>query len=253
MFTNNQEFELHAVRQFQGICGFLPGYELTPVPCGEDPPDILARNGDHVIGIEVRRLFLDERPKKGSRQREQLGLRKDVISRAQEIHRVTEHRWCTVKVSFSSSCKVCGNRLQKISEMLVDLVCGAALAEPDSRKFRAEDHWGPRWPEEVDQVSATVLPGEGPPEWSISGSAWVGNTGRQVIQDALDEKESKYASFPEVIRDRWLLLVCDGSTESSMLRLHQDIASESYVSSYSRAFVMEFLGRDFAELNIKHA
>jgi hypothetical protein len=164
MLTDDQEFELNAVSLSQGTSGLLPGHELAPVPCGEDPPDILARTGEHVVGIEVRRLFLDERQKKGSRQRGQMGLREAVIGRAQELHRATAHRWCTVKVYFSSSCKVRGDRLPKIPKMLAELVRSAALVEDEIREFRAEDYWGPDWPGEVDLVIATVLPGEGLPE-----------------------------------------------------------------------------------------
>ena len=94
MHTGKQESELNAVRLFQGASGLLPGYELAP---GSDPPDVVARHGAHLVGIEVRRLFADE-GKGGSPQRCQLSLRRSVINRAQELHRATENRWYTVKV-----------------------------------------------------------------------------------------------------------------------------------------------------------
>ena len=135
--------------------------------------------------------------------------------------------------------------------MLVALVRGVALADNESRDFRAEDHWGPNWPKEVDLVTAIVLPGAGPPEWGGSDSGSVGFTNRELIQNALDRKESSCASFSEKIQGRWLLLVCDGSVESSMLGLHEGVGAQTYRSSYDHAFVMDFSGRVVVELAIE--
>lgn len=100
-------------------------------------------------------------------------------------------------------------------------------------------------------MTATRFPGEGEPEWSQLGAAWVGETDDDLIQCVLREKESRHAAFPPVLQHRWLLLVLDGSVSTSPLRIHDGLHRTTYASSFDRAFVIDYTGQAFCELNLQ--
>ncbi len=248
LLSDKQTFELNAVSLFQTASNLLSDYVLVP---GEDPPDVIAQQGEHLVGVEVRRLFTDE-TETGSLQRRRMSWCQRVVVRAQNLHREKTNRWYNVRVSFEDESHVVGDkRVDVIARMLLRHACEAIINDNESREFCSEEYCGPTWPEEVATMRVTVLPGNGPPDWGLCGPlGWVGDTNSRLVQAGLDSKESSCAAYPPNIKERWLLLLCDGSVESSLLRLHKYLETESYCSSFSRAFVMDFSGKAFVELHI---
>lgn len=247
MSPEKRKFELNAVSLLRRASRLLQDFELSP---GADPPDVNASRDGEIIGIEVRRLFSDE-GKRGSPQKSYQSSCQKVVDVAQSLHKALTDKWYVVRVHFVDSCILRSSRQRVIAEQLVAQVHSAGIKEHVTREFRSEELWGPEWPEEILFVSAAVFPGEGGPEWGLSCGAWVGETTTDLIQDALDIKESRLAAFPAEIHGHWLLLVCDGSTGASLLRLHRHMATDSYQSSFDRAFVMDFTGKHFCELALR--
>ena len=246
MLTEKQQFELNAVRLLQSATGMLADCQLTP---GRNPPDVFAHNENRTVGVEVRRLFTDER-RRGSAQRQQLGLAQSTTALAQRLHGSTASEYCEVSVIYSNSIPLLDGRVSVIAQMMVALVTQEPLVVGDRREFTAEANWGPAWPEEVDTLDVRVLGQTGGPMWHNAGAVWVGETTRGILQAALDAKDSRYQPQSQELWQQWVLLVCDGSVQSSALRIHGNLGRESYCSSFDRAFVLDFTGRNCAELNI---
>lgn len=80
----------------------------------------------------------------------------------------------------------------------------------------------------------------------------VGRTNHAIIQRALWEKEGRWKDRMEMANISWLLLACDASVQSSALRLHESVGSETYQSSFQRAFVLDCTDRRFAELCLRN-
>jgi hypothetical protein len=248
VLSDKQRFELNAASLFQSASKLLSGYAIIP---GDDPPDVIAQYGDHIVGIEVRRMFADER-KVGSPQRRHMSWCQRVVSHTQSLHREKTNRWYYVRVRFEDESHVFNDkRVDIIARMLLRHACEPIMSDNESREFCSEDYSGPTWPEEVATMRVTVLPGNCPPDWVLFGSlGWLGDTNSGLVQAGLDSKESSCAAYPPNINERWLLLLCDGSVGSSFLRLHKEMHTESYRSSFNRAFVMDFSGKAFVELHV---
>lgn len=247
MATDKQTFEINAVSLFREAGGFDRESVLM---FGSDPPDVLMRIGERTIGIEVRRLYNDEKNRGGSPDRRRLSICTAVVDLAAELHKQISNRCFYVRVHFNCSNTIQDTRVPIIAAMLVDLVSKLPLNVGGRFTLRSEDLWGPMWPEEVDYVSGGLLIGESPPFWGLSDASWVGETTFALIQAAFDSKESRTSAFAEVVDEAWLLLVCDGSVGTSLLRLHTGIAGDSYCTSFDRAFVMDYSGKKFSELTI---
>ncbi|MBK6732976.1 MAG: hypothetical protein IPG61_02580 [bacterium] len=246
MLTEKQQFEICAVRLLQQAGGIPAHLELAP---GQDPPDVLARFGECAAAIEVRRIYADEQ-ERGSPQRRQRGLATAVVERAMQLHCEIASAYFDVAVIFSQNTPIRDHRVAQISRMLIALVTREPIGPGDHREFSAEANWGPDWPEEVDSVSVVYLGDEGGPQWHFSGAFWVGKTTHDLVQSALDAKEARCRSLLSDSSEQWIVLVCDGSVESSALEVHDDLAREPYRSSFGRAFVLDFTGKRFVELCI---
>jgi len=246
MEYKKQRYELNAVELLQRSGGLLAGWQLGP---GSDPPDVLAQSGGCALGVEVRRLFADE-GRCGSPQRRRLSLMEKIVQQAAEAHGRHSQLWYVVHVHFSQSATLLDSRVATVAEMLVELVIGMSLAPGDYVQLDVVDCWGPGWPEEVDVVSVALLDGNAKPEWKALGAVWVSQTSHALLQSGLDDKESRLPSFPRDLKERWLLLVCDGSVGSSALRFHDGVESESYQSSFDRAFVIDHSGKNVVELRV---
>jgi hypothetical protein len=72
-----------------------------------------------------------------------------------------------------------------------------------------------------------------------------------MIQKALDDKERNIQSWRDVYDEAWVILVLDGSVGASMLRPHEELMNNEYLSSYDRACVMKFTGRSYKEQRLR--
>ena len=242
------QFERRAVGLFQEASGLLAGFELLRPEI--DPPDVVAVCGEDRVGLEVRKVFSDERRKGGSRARKQSGVYDTVLDWAQATHRANADGWVVVRVCFAGSREMGVARQRQLAQDLAGLVCNAHILENETREFGLGGLCTQDWPDEVAYMTATRIPGEGEPEWSQHSAAWVGETDNDLIQYVLREKESRYAAFPPELQRRWLLLVLDGSVSTSLLRIHDGIHRTTYASSFDRAFVIDYTGQAFCELKL---
>lgn len=244
MGSSKLELELKAVRVFQ-MAGGLPVDMILRE--GSNPPDVIACGATRMIGIEVRRLYADEGAD-GSRQRRQHAMRDAVVARAARLHRQRVQGWYAASVAFSGHVILSNDRVAQIAESLVAFATSEELVPGQIREFRAEVHWGRAWPPEVGHLMVARFEGGEEVHWSQLGGGWEGRTTRQLLQYGLDEKEHVVNRLPPGLGERWLLLYCDGTVESSLLALHDQLHEDRFRSSFDRAFVMDHTGRRYSEL-----
>lgn len=242
------DFELHVVNLLR-MAGFLDC--RSELQIGSDPPDVIAKVGEITIGIEVLRLFNDEK-KGGSHSRQRLGTRQAVVDSAAKLHSKVSSQFFHVSVHFVKSVVVPASRRDVIAKILVDLISRLSLQVGDAFCLRSEDYWSQNWPEEILYVSGGLLEGAGPPFWGLIDSAWVGETTNELIKSALRSKEEDLSRWRNDVCEAWILMVLDGSVESSMLRIHEEMSVVPYASCFDHAFVMDFSGMTVKKLLLTH-
>lgn len=250
MQSDKKKFELHVVRVFQNAGGLPSDFKLSNTK--NDPPDVKAERSNEVIGIEVRRLFTDEK-RKGSSQRRDFNLCQKVINKAQELHSKSTNESYDILVVFNRHYPIDDKQVENIAEKLVNQIKNIKPEMNKLIEFKSEKLYGTDWPKEVQYmryINCTKYIGKEGPKWHSADWACEDETNTELIQKALDVKETHLKSFPNDISRRWLLLVCDGSVESSFLRLHEGIDKESFRSSYDRVFIMDYSGKRYKELNV---
>jgi hypothetical protein len=249
--------EMKVVQLFHNAGGLGINADLLFVSDHLERPDIIAKTDKETVGIEIRRLYNDEQEGSGSVDRKRHGIYQSVVAACSELHSRRSDKWIVVRLSFSKHAdidQIAKRRSgikQEIAEKLVSLIEDLPLSIGDSFDLRSEDLWGSHWPEGIDSVHGVLLEGNGPPEWDFSDSFWVAETTDEIIQTALDEKEQKVDSWRDSYDSAWVILVLDGSVGASMLRLHRQLIDSEYLSSFDRAFIMEFTGTRYKELRLR--
>jgi len=249
--------EMKVAQLFRNAGGLDIHVDLLFVPDCLERPDIIANAGGKTVGIEIRRLYNDEQEGSGSGDRKRHAIYQSVVAACSELHSRRSDRWIVVRLSFSKYADIDqiakrrSGLKQEIAEKLVDLIEDLPLRVGNPFDLRSEDLSGSRWPEGIDSVHGVLLEGNGPPEWGFSDSFWVAETTDGIIQRALDEKEQKIDSWRDGYDETWVILVLDGSVGASMLRLHRQLIESEYLSSFDRAFIMEFTGTRYQELRLR--
>jgi len=249
MATEKQEYELNAVRLFCESGGAERKSRLW-FP-DQDPPDIMAMVGGQKIGIEVRRMFADERRRGGSRDRQRASACQKVVDTATTLHSQITNMSFHVNVSFHRSSGIRDDRVGAVANMLVDIITQQPLLLGETFYLLSEDFCGSNWPEEVLCVSGCLIEGDGPPFWGCSSNAFVGELSDNLIQTALNAKEGRFNKFADKVDKAWLLLICDGSVEASLLRPHKELSRSIFASSFNRVCILDFGGKSFSELLLR--
>lgn len=240
---SKSEFEYRCVELLLKANPLLHGYSIESAE--KDPPDVIITQPSSRIGIEVSRLYSDIAPKGGSKSQQHRGLEEFAAKHTQEILRKEVSEAWQFNICFNPSLKEKQKgSVKKIAESLAKTLYLSILKEDKYIVLKPEDYdydesilsyeidfvHGIRLPDYPDNLELVCFS-----DWS----GWVGETTYNLIQEGLKRKEKILQKFTEKFNDYWILLVCDGSSESSMLRLHKSISNEVYTSPFNQAFILD--------------
>jgi hypothetical protein len=254
----SKTFERRAVELFQKAGGLGCEFKLQYGPESPPaPPDIVATNTtdrEEAVGIEVTRIFNDETGRMGSHDRKRRGILEEIVNNAEEMHSQLCDRSCFVSVHFISHLDVTAlsrSRKKQVSAMLVKAVTSLPQSSSQHFELRSEEMWGSDWPEEVLMIDGLLLEEAGPTEWRLSSNLIVGETTDELIQGKLNRKEQDIDKWRGGYKEAWILLVLDGSVESSTLRLHEGLETKEYFSTFNRGYVLGYNGHRYSELQLR--
>jgi hypothetical protein len=252
MNTEKQDFELKIVDLFRTAGGLEEESKIMTVPKSKERPDVIALVVDKRIGIEVRRLLDDEHTNKGSNLLKRYSIFQSIIDLAENMHSKLTNRCYIVRVHFFQNsdinfiAKRKNKRIEKIANMLVDLISNFSIETGTYFSLDSEVNWHSSWPDEVQSVIGVVIEGDGSPDWGFSDNFLVSDTSASLIQSALDKKERHISSWRHDYDESWCLLVLAGN----MIRAHEELNRNIYESSFDRAFVIEYYGQAYKELSL---
>lgn len=236
--VHRKQLERIYAEQFLTASGLGGGGELVAM----ERPDFRLRTASGHIGIEVTRLYRDA-GSNGSPAAEQYGLLEDLCSEAQRLHRSRNPENLFASASPNSNIALTRRRIRGLASTLVDLVENWRLPVGTHRMIDFNDPPEDLLPEEIEEVSAIRLPGEGEPIWECSNAWWVGCTDQQMLQDTINRKAAILGGHAPKFDAYWILIVCDGNVGPSALEIHRGVTDELYDSSFDRAFVLDCYGR----------
>lgn len=225
------------MRLKENLTGFPEG-DIVP---GESPDFTVEATGGR-IGIEVVGLFRNELDSGGLPRRARERLQDKSLWEAKRLYeaRTEALPFVEVGVHWSPHAPVAKARLGEIAGALADLV---ATNLPDQGDHARLGYPHPVWktlPKEVDHLFVSCPA-------SLPENAWGSSRGDAVptliadgLQEAIDGKEGKLASYRKSRSEVWLLIVSDGLAPSNNFELAPEVERTRFSTGFDRVFYMHY-------------
>jgi hypothetical protein len=84
--------------------------------------------------------------------------------------------------------------------------------------------------------------------WSVPDSGWVQQDFVQELQEAMDEKNLRHATYRRRCDECWLLITASGGRPSGLFQPSFETRTHLYRSLFAKTFFMEVFGENLVEL-----
>lgn len=241
-----QELECLFLEEFLKVSSLLTSWNISP----KDRPDIGVESNGLQYGVEITRYFSDYSPS-GSHYFEQQSLANLLFNYAEKLHGQTCDEEFHISIHLNPHYRLSKQIISDLGERLVLFIKKQKINTNETCILSFEDYFDQDYPENILSILIHKFHSKGKPAWNLSWGGWVGETDYNLIQERMNEKEEKLKKYNSGYDEYWLLIVCDGQTETSMLKLHENMRKEIYASSFDRVFVFDIMGRNYQELKLK--
>lgn len=205
----------------------------------DDKPDLIIVTPRHRLGIEHRQLFDVDQSVGRTFPKEAESLESHCVTRAQTLFEHEDGRNLLVYVYFNAK-RLLKTDVEPIAERLAEIVCEVAPTEPGSEcriKARRYNHTASVCiPPQIEGLWIVNPPSLGESLWSVPRSGVVPMLTPERLQSDIDTKNPKVPEYRKVSDELWLLLVADGFSPATDLRLPDDFGSDRFVSDFDRVF-----------------
>ena len=238
----------HLIRFLESLTGSPPGER-----CFGDSPDLVIVTPTHRIGIEHTQLVqpTDEWGRGFPKAAESLQTR--CIETAQELYEdCCADQDLYVHVHFSSHPlrKADVPRLaRRIAEIVMQFAPGEPNTETVIEAWRHNRNAPGEIPPHVEEIWIKKPNGQDR-LWGVPRGGVVASLDSVRIQAELDSKNGRVAKYRSGCDEIWLLLVADGFSPATDLRLPAEVAAERFSSDFDRVFYFHNFNRRVDELKV---
>jgi hypothetical protein len=230
-------------RERAAIDAFRNAYDKFPSGdiLEDEKPDFIV--GTSGIGIELREYFREELID-GSPVQEQEALRRQITNRASDgCAAATDIPNVFAMVFFNRSERLSKRDVIPISEVIVASIRANLPTNASSRKITN----GGQLPPSIESMIYYYPGNLKEPCVTTTDAVWVREIANQEMQNILDAKEKRLASYRQRCSEIWLLIVVNGFRISSMAKLPSSF--QQLVSSFDRVFILHN-NRSVVELSV---
>jgi hypothetical protein len=235
--------ELHLVEQMRQRLGGQPEGTLE----ASDEPDVCVVGSERRVGVEVTELH--QRPRPGEPPRRLLeSERSRIVALAGALAQSAGIPPLHVAVHFNDRVGV-----EKHDRDLIAKTLLAVIAEniPGIDQSITIEMW--RRPSdslpEVRLVRIYRVAALTKHHWAVPDSGWVQTDFVTELQQAIDSKNRRYATYRRRCDECWLLITASGGRPSGLFEPSLETKSQVYRSSFAKTFFMEVFSQELVELN----
>jgi hypothetical protein len=241
---DKKELELHLFEEFKKV---TPTLHLELIE-HRDCPDILARTGDHRVGIEITRYYRRDEKTRGSQEKLREREEDAVIEMARCRYEASGNPTVRVSVFWGTHEPRRANRVA-LAHSLADVIC----QHVPQLGHRVRLQWG-TLPSPLDLalhcVSIDRLINYKHNYWNAVRAAFVLGVEPTDIQRIIDDKERRIDRYRDNCDEIWLLIASEGRDPSSWCDVTDDLRITPYTARFNRAFFLSDLPRQAIELRL---
>ena len=214
----------------------LPDGDLFDDP-PDSSPDYRVDTGKDVLGVEHTRIYQQHDGEELPRQALETYI-PEVIREAEEEYKSRRNPHVHVNVHFSSDAYLGKDMIEEVARELVGFV-EQRIPEP-GEKARFSDLRGDRnLPKQIWGLSILRFEEAVRTSWSHPDTVWVSQLTPEYVQERINAKNGKVASYRENCDRIWLLLVFNG-TLSTSFDIGPELPDHTFESDFDRTYLFDF-------------
>jgi hypothetical protein len=234
----------HLLRFRQNLPDFPDG-----MICMGEAPDFLVNTGRGYVGIEHTQWFRESDNPDGSPMRARESTEDKVLRLASSRHEARGLPPVWVNVLWILRERPTTSRVPELANELADLV-EACLPEQGGEVTIKHPH--PAWgalPPEVSYLSVRRNKVSPKNLWVSTRGAFIPTLTPLDLQNRIEEKEGKLASYRQKCSQVWLLIVANGLEPSTFGEPAPEIEESSFETSFDRVFFLHHADKLVVELS----
>lgn len=203
-------------------------------------PDFLLAGDESPIGVEVTRVHRRSEP--GTIPRQQMeGIRSSLLRRAKTLWDAQGYPPAVVRCHFNSNHTPFITAIPEVASLLVRAAAQALESSDGSEPARLHRPEDPELPPAVHTLFVHAEPSEIGSIWLANDSEWGASLEPATIQQRIDAKAAKLATYQRPSSIVWLLLVMDSRAFSGAMAVSDTTLSHTFVSPFQVTYLMDFL------------
>lgn len=244
--TAKKQVEAAYLERFKAL---LPSFPIGTVEPFEEP-DFLISLSNSVLGIELTELHR-ESPAGASPQQAREAMRNRVIELAQELYLTGNHPAARITVFMEEGKHIGRSEVERLAQD----ICNLAIRNLPDRNSSNEEfyEWTNRayFPEVVSNIRVHRLDAITETHFNCPGATWVASLAHADIRRTFDAKDPKYSTYRKNCAEVWLVINSDVRSMSTWFRFDSATLTETFFTSFDRAFVLRHFYRRLHELKVR--
>jgi len=225
---------------------------ITDFPTGEinndqKNPDFIIHSDHKLIGIEHTEIFHEANKDNRTLQAKENYIFK-ILNRAKEIYDSSNNKSVVVWVNFSSNPRLGTNKIDPISDSLVEIVKENIPEINQTKKIRHTWSKGDPLPEEIGSITIGNFRSQDKSSWHPPMAGFQPEVPIQYVQKSIDKKNGKVKDYLKICDDIWLLIVVYELWPSTLFDVSGEALNKSYLSKFDRTYLFDFQNKQAYKL-----
>ena len=247
MGDRNKRFETYCLSILRrGLPGFPTG-EVLP----SESPDFLISTDQGLLGIEVTRL-VKAADVQGNIPRAREGEQAEMIKVAMRFYETLSLPPVDVAVIFGNCGRLSKRERDKSAKILSRFVASHVPEANQVTRHENDNQTHDGLPEAVHSVRIARLVGT-ENLWHVSGSGWFQKELVEELQAVMRKKDARHAGFDNRAVAHWLLVVIEGTSDSTFFDPSEESLTHCYESDFQRVFLLDLMRLHVSELKLRGA
>ena len=215
-------------------------------------PDFLVHLEGRTVGVEITYLHIRDTPENTLPQAME-SVTDRIVSAAQRLYSSSGAPPAHVTVLFSSWLRFNEVKREQIAKRLANHVQSLDLNTWQKADWRSDAEENDDHPlsDVVDVIHALGVPDHSMAHWTVARAGWVATLTAERLQERIDEKSPKVATYQKVAQEIWLVVIADGMKPSQAFLVPSDLEAHAVVSPFTKTFFFGHPTGTLVELGVR--
>lgn len=203
-----------------------------------DPPDFVVQFEGRKVGVELTDIYQDSLVGVPSLQARE-SISESIVAMARNVYEGdADARPVNVQLVFSPGHELRSVRRDEAAQQVAAFVAKHPVGVFQAATFRIEQFDG-ELPESIAYVRVFGVPTREMSHWSVASAGWAASLTASMLEERIRAKAKLLPRYREVVKENWLVLVCEGKGPSQFFDSASIETLEGVSSPFDRTYFYE--------------